>query len=201
MKRYAFVDVENTATTTEQMLGFVVDWMKVSEFLRHDKSCTKIYFYTAIESGDQSKATEFETLNNAPCNIVRSKQKMLYKRKDKLVSFPCTCGVTTAKNIDMGYNVKGNCDVELTVDALEKAEAGNEYYIFSGDGDFEFLALRLIEKNVKVTFVSHGKVIIRSGIRHGRYSSKLRKLVADNPKWLNFQEIDNWKKKFEKVVT
>ena len=30
MKRYAFIDVQNTASTTQRMLGFVIDWAKVT---------------------------------------------------------------------------------------------------------------------------------------------------------------------------
>lgn len=201
MKRYAFIDVENTATTTEEMLGFLIDWAKLAEFMKNSKSCTQVFFYTAIEAGDNQKAAEFEAINQTDCCTARTKQKMLYKRKDKYISLACnTCAATISKSIDMGYNVKGNCDVELTVDALEYAAKDNEYFIFTGDGDFEYLALKLMEKGTKVTFISHAKVIQRAGLPYGRYSKKLRKLVAANPTELSFQEIANWKNKFERVI-
>ncbi|MBP6860506.1 MAG: NYN domain-containing protein [Candidatus Pacebacteria bacterium] len=201
MKRYAFIDVENTATTAEDMLGFVVDWSKVADFLKNVKSCTEVFYYTAIETGDAQKAAEFEAIDKTACCVVRAKQKMLYKRKDKYLSFTCSkCGEPGNKSIDMGYNVKGNCDVELTVDALEHGEKDNEFYIFTGDGDFEYLAIKLMERGVKVVFVSHAKVIQRAGQPYGRYSKKLRDLVAANPTHLSFQELDNWKKKFERVI-
>jgi hypothetical protein len=28
-KRYAFVDVQNTASTTRKLLGFIIDWRKL----------------------------------------------------------------------------------------------------------------------------------------------------------------------------
>lgn len=34
MKRYAFIDANNTAATTERMLGFVVDWYKLCSVLK-----------------------------------------------------------------------------------------------------------------------------------------------------------------------
>jgi uncharacterized LabA/DUF88 family protein len=201
MKRFAYIDVENTATTTEQMLGFVVDWKKLGEFLKNDKSCSQVFFYTGIEEGDQHKAAEFEALKSLGCCVVRSKLKKRYKKNDKIVTFACTgCGLTNTRTVDMGYNTKANCDVELTVDALENAADSNECFIFSGDGDFEFLARKLMEKKTKVTFVSHAKVYMRAGLPYGRYSKKLRDLVAANPKEISFQEIQNWKFKMQKDV-
>ncbi len=201
MKRYAFVDVENTATTTEEMLGFVIDWAKLAEFMKNSKSCTRVFFYTSIEAGDNQKAAEFEVINQTDCCAAKTKQKMLYKRKDKYISLICgNCNATISKSIDMGYNVKGNCDVELTVDALELAAKDNEYFIFTGDGDFEYLVRKLMEKGTKVTFISHAKIIRRAGLPYGRYSKKLRELVAANPTSLSFQEINNWRNKLERVI-
>ena len=37
------------------------------------------------------------------------------------------------------YNSKSNCDVDLTVDAMEEAGPDKEFLIFTGDGDFEYL--------------------------------------------------------------
>jgi uncharacterized LabA/DUF88 family protein len=100
----------------------------------------------------------------------------------------------------MGYDKKANCDVELTVDALENAGPEHEFYIFTGDGDFEFLIRKLMEKGTKTTIVSHAKVYKRAGLPYGRYSTKLRELVAANQSMLNFQEIDNWKNKIRKEI-
>ena len=33
--------------------------------------------------------------------------------------------------VDMVYNRKSNCDVDLTVDAMEYAETNSEFYIFT----------------------------------------------------------------------
>ncbi len=50
--------------------------------------------------------------------------------------------------------VKGNMDIELTVDALELAPHIDHAVIFSGDGDFKPLIAALQRKGVRVSVVS-----------------------------------------------
>lgn len=198
----AFVDVQNTATTTEKMLGFVIDWHKFCRFLKEEKGFEKIFLYTGIEEGDQETAKEFDSLSQLEHCIVRSKLMKVYKKKDKTFTIECVnCGTENTKVIDMGYDKKGNCDVELTADALENAGKDKRYSIFSGDGDFEYLVRLLMEKDTHVTVVSHAKIYKRAGLPYGRYSTKLRNLVANNPEKLNFQEISNWKFKIKKDLS
>ena len=50
--------------------------------------------------------------------------------------------------------VKGNMDIELTVDALELAPFYDHMVLFSGDGDFTALVAALQRKGKRVTVVS-----------------------------------------------
>jgi uncharacterized LabA/DUF88 family protein len=50
--------------------------------------------------------------------------------------------------------VKGNMDIELTVDAMETAEHVDHIVLFSGDGDFKSLVEALQRKGVRVSVVS-----------------------------------------------
>jgi len=50
--------------------------------------------------------------------------------------------------------VKGNMDIELTVDAMELAPHVDHVVIFSGDGDFRPLVESLQRKGVRVSVVS-----------------------------------------------
>jgi uncharacterized LabA/DUF88 family protein len=50
--------------------------------------------------------------------------------------------------------VKGNMDIELTVDALEIAPHVDHIVLFSGDGDFRPLIEALQRKGVRVSVVS-----------------------------------------------
>jgi uncharacterized LabA/DUF88 family protein len=50
--------------------------------------------------------------------------------------------------------VKGNMDIELTVDALEQSAFYDHLVLFSGDGDFTALVAALQRKGKRVTVVS-----------------------------------------------
>jgi uncharacterized LabA/DUF88 family protein len=50
--------------------------------------------------------------------------------------------------------VKGNMDIELTVDAMEMAQYVDHIVLFSGDGDFKPLVEALQRKGVRVSIVS-----------------------------------------------
>jgi uncharacterized LabA/DUF88 family protein len=50
--------------------------------------------------------------------------------------------------------VKGNMDIELTVDAMELAPHVDHVVLFSGDGDFKPLLEALQRKGVRVSVVS-----------------------------------------------
>lgn len=32
--RYAFIDVQNTASTAQKLLGFIIDWNKLCKYLK-----------------------------------------------------------------------------------------------------------------------------------------------------------------------
>jgi NYN domain len=54
-----------------------------------------------------------------------------------------------------GYrNVKGDMDIELTVDAMEPADRVDHIVLFSGDGDFRSLVEAVQRRGVRVTVVS-----------------------------------------------
>src|SRR5690606_20439776 len=50
--------------------------------------------------------------------------------------------------------IKGNMDIELTIDALELVDVVDHYVIFSGDGDFRTLVEALQRKGRKASIVS-----------------------------------------------
>ncbi|MFA6494485.1 MAG: NYN domain-containing protein [Candidatus Paceibacterota bacterium] len=181
MKRYAFIDVQNTQSTTQTMLGFSVDWMKLSEYLKNNKSCTEVFLYTGIENGDIETANEFDILSKTECCVVRSKTVFIYKNKDKTSTIRCPyCQKESIQTVPMGYRKKSNCDVELSVDVIEKSGPDNEIFLFTGDGDFEYLIRRSLEKGAqRIYLCSYAGKEIKAGITESHYSTKLRKLVDE----------------------
>ncbi len=202
MRRYAFIDVQNTASTTEKMLGYIVDWNKVCDYLKNKKSCTEIYLYTGIENGDIETANGFDALGKIPCCNVKSKSVFAYKNKDKIIGFKCPdCGKESVQTLNTGYRKKSNCDVELSVDVIEKSGPEVELYIFTGDGDFEYLIRKAIEKGVeKVTIVSYAGKDIRAGMTIAVYSTKLKKLVSENNSKVIYMSLKDIKNNIKKDV-
>ncbi|MFA5023109.1 MAG: NYN domain-containing protein [Candidatus Paceibacterota bacterium] len=199
IKKYAFVDVQNTDTTTRKILGFVIDWPKFFSFLTNNWHCDKVFLYSGIDRGDVETAKEFEDLEKTGC-IVQSKTIFAYKNKDKEIKIDCPfCQKQFVEKVDMGYNHKSNCDVDLTVDAMELAGPNTEFYIFTGDGDFEYLIKKAVEKGSIVHIVSSAKRI-RSGPRYfiSRFSTKLRKLTEEDGGPVDFLNIDNLKNRIKK---
>jgi uncharacterized LabA/DUF88 family protein len=198
--KYAFIDVQNTESTTKQLLGFEIDRMRLFTFLKNDWECEKVFFYSGIDAGDMDTTKQFEELSKSGC-LVCAKIVFAYKNRDKTIKSVCSkCGNEFISTIDMGYNRKSNCDVDLTVDAMDNAKEGNEFYLFSGDGDFEYLIRKVIEKGTLVHIVSSAKKI-KSGPKYftSRFSTKLRKLIDEFGKPVDFLNIDNIRKRIEKI--
>src|SRR3989344_1929281 len=109
MKRYAFIDVQNTASTTRKLLGFLIDWKKLFLYLENKWKCEKVFFYTGIDNGDIETAKEFEELSKLGC-VIKSKIIFSYKRPNKTISIKCiNCEKENIEVVDMGYNRKSNC--------------------------------------------------------------------------------------------
>lgn len=200
LKRYAFIDVQNTASTTAKLLGFVIDWHKLYGYLLEKWKCEKVFFYTGIDEGDDVAVREYESLLKTGC-IVKAKTVFAYKKPDKTVSVKCIeCGKENVEVIDMGYNRKSNCDVDLTVDAMEESGINKEFLIFTGDGDFEYLIKKVVEKGTKVYIVSSNAGIKKPGINTRRLSTKLKELLKENRGNIDLIDIDTWKMRIKKDI-
>ena len=199
-RKFAFIDVQNTDSTTKQLLGFLIDWRKLHDFLIKEWNCEKVFFYSGVDSGDIDTTNECQVLEKAGCTM-RVKTVFSYKNKDKTIKVKCLkCGNDSIETVDMGYNRKSNCDVDLAVDAMECAGNNTELYIFSGDGDFEFLIRKVVQMGSIVHIVSSAKKI-QSGPKYftSRFSTKLRKMMDEVGKPVDFLNIDNLRKKIEKI--
>jgi len=199
MKKFAFIDVQNTETTTLKVLKFALDYERLFLYLRNKWKCEKIFFYPGIQHGYDIHGELFTRLNELGA-IVRPKYFFTYKNADRIVTTNCPkCNTEITQRIEMGYSWKCNCDVELTADILDHAEKDTEIFIFSGDGDFEFLIKKVIAKDVKVTIVSSAKKV-QKGPRYftARLSTKLRNLTQASGSPVRFIEIDNLKFQIKK---
>lgn len=165
------------------MLGFSINWRRLADYLMNKRSCSEVSFYTGIDNGDVETANEFESLKNDGYTV-KSKPIFAYKNKDKKISKRCVrCKEENVFIVDMGYKKKSNCDVELSIDAIEKSAPGVELMLFTGDGDFEYLIIKALEKGVERVYIfSYSGKDSKAGITISRFSTKLRNLIAVDTK-------------------
>jgi len=200
-KRYAFIDVPNTEGTVNQLLGFVIDWHKLYDYLKNHWNCEKVFFYSGIEKGDDERTNEYLELAKIGYQV-HAKPYSIYKSRGKIVKIICPkCENEIDYKVERGAKWKSNCDVELSVDAVNNARQGVEYLIFTGDGDFEYLIRDMVGKGVKAYVVSSAKKIkIAPRYFISRFSTKLRDLVAEKKDSVFYVDINLWKIKIKKDI-
>jgi len=120
------VDVQNVYYTTRQTYGCNFDYNAFWARATADREVVKAFAY-ATERGDQ-KQREFQ-------NILRAigfevKLKNFIQRADG--------------------SAKGDWDVGITIDAMEYADEADVLVLVSGDGDFDLLANKLVDKGKRV---------------------------------------------------
>ncbi len=131
-----FIDGSNLYAAAKA-LHFEIDYKLLrSEFMQRGK-LLRAYYYTAL-------------LENDDYSPIRPLVDWLHYNGFTMVTKP-------AKEFVDGQGrrkIKGNMDIELTVDALEAAHHVDHIVIFSGDGDFRPLVEALQRKGVRVSVVS-----------------------------------------------
>lgn len=222
MDRYALIDVSNTKGTTSLLLGFSIAWDKLIALLKGPRwDCKEVIYYEGTMENQkyEKRHRKLERLGY----VVRSKLIFMQQGKQKSLRFICmgcktenntdltkarfvcdTCTIDNSVRSNQNRNPKANFDVEITVDALSYAGPNTEIILFTGDGDFRYLAEKLLEKGSLVTFVSSRKQT--SSVRR-RFSTRLKDLVAEHelesqkkdvtPR-VRILEIDNWKRLIER---
>ena len=174
-KTYAFIDASNIIYGARAE-GWLIDLHKLFRYLKKKFLASKAFFYY----GKDSKSKKKESFLN------------------KLKQFGYILRVKEIKRY--GKRMKANCDVDLTVDAMEEAGKNTEFLIFTGDGDFEYLIKKVIEKGTKVYIVSSNAGVKKPGIITKRLSTKLKTLIRENRNKVYFIEIDSWKMRIRKQI-
>ncbi|MGR3631791.1 LabA-like NYN domain-containing protein [Limimaricola soesokkakensis] len=131
-----FIDGANLHATGKA-LGFDIDYKLLrQEFLRRGR-LIRAYYYTALLDGDEYSP-------------IRPLVDWLQYNGFAMRTKPAR-EFTDAQG---RRKIKGNMDVELTVDALDLADRIDHAVLFSGDGDFRALAEALQRRGVRVSVVS-----------------------------------------------
>jgi uncharacterized LabA/DUF88 family protein len=131
-----FIDGANLYSTAKA-LGLDIDYKRlVKEFQSHG-TLVRAFYYTAVIEDQEFSAG-------------RPLLDWLDYNGFTVVTKP------TREFIDANGHrkVKGNMDIELTVNAMELAEHVDQIVLFSGDGDFRSLVEAVQRRGVRVTVVS-----------------------------------------------
>lgn len=131
-----FIDGANLYAAA-RALGFDIDYKLLrQEFMRRGKLLRAFYYTALLENDEYSPIRPLvDWLNYNGFSMVTKSAKEYTDSQGR-------------------RKVKGNMDIELTVDALELAPHVDHIVLFSGDGDFRPLIEALQRKGVRVSVVS-----------------------------------------------
>ena len=131
-----FVDGANLYHTS-RALGFEIDFAAMLDYFRRGTYLLRAFYYTAL----------VETEEYSP---LRPLTDWLAYNGWQVVTKPARQQADPAGRLRM----KGNMDVELTVDMLELAPHLDHVVLVSGDGDFRRLVEAVQRKGVRVSVIS-----------------------------------------------
>lgn len=131
-----FIDGANLYAASKT-LGFDIDYRKLLKAFQKRGYLLRAYYYTAL-------------IEDQEYSSIRPLIDWLDYNGYKVVTKPAKEFTDSAGR----RKIKGNMDIELTVDAMQMAEVVDHFVIFSGDGDFRSLVDALQRKGRKVSVVS-----------------------------------------------
>lgn len=131
-----FIDGANLYAAAKS-LGFDIDYRKLLKAFQERGYLLRAYYYTALVE-DQ----EYSSIRPLIDWLDYNGYKVVTKPAKEFTD-------STGRR-----KIKGNMDIELTIDAMELADAVDHFVIFSGDGDFRSLVEALQRRGRKVSVVS-----------------------------------------------
>lgn len=131
-----FIDGANLYATAKS-LGFDIDYKRLLGLFRQKGQLVRALYYTALPEEQEYSS-------------IRPLIDWLDYNGFSMVTKP-TKEFTDATG---RRKVKGNMDIELTVDAMRLADSLDHIVIFSGDGDFRSLVAALQQKGKRVSVIS-----------------------------------------------
>ncbi len=122
---------------TSRALGFDIDYKRMLKYFEKKAYLLRACYYTAL-------------IEDQEYSSIRPLIDWLDYNGYRVITKP-TKEFTDASG---RRKVKGNMDIELTVDALELAGTVDHFVLFSGDGDYRYLVEALQKKGRKVSVAS-----------------------------------------------
>ena len=131
-----FIDGANLHAATK-LLEFEIDFKLFHEEFSKYGKLLRAYYYTALMENDEHSG-------------IKPLVDWLSYNGFTMVTKPAKEFIDSQG----GRKIKGNMDIELTVDAMELAPHVDHIILFSGDGDFRSMVESVQRQGVRVTVVS-----------------------------------------------
>lgn len=131
-----FIDGANLYATAKS-LGFDIDYKRLLAYFRSKGHLVRALYYTAL-----AEEQEYSSIRPLIDWLDYNGFTMVTKPTKEFTD-------STGRR-----KVKGNMDIELTVDAMRLADTLDHIVLFSGDGDFRSLAAALQQRGKRVSIVS-----------------------------------------------
>ena len=131
-----FIDGANLYATAKS-LGFDVDYKRLLREFQSRGNLLRAFYYTAVIEDQEYSSIRplIDWLDYNGYSVVTKATKEFVDQTGR-------------------RKVKGNMDIELTVDAMRLADSLDHIVIFSGDGDFRSLVAALQQKGKRVSVIS-----------------------------------------------
>ena len=131
-----FIDGANLYATAKT-LGFDIDYKRLLEEFQSRGKLFRSFYYTAVIEDQEFSSMRplLDWLDYNGFTVVTKATKEFVDASGR-------------------RKIKGNMDIELTVDAMELAEHIDQMVLFSGDGDFRSLVEAVQRRGVRVTVIS-----------------------------------------------
>lgn len=153
-KTYVFIDVANIIYGAKKTGKWKVSYLKLINYLKTRYDAHRIFFFAGVKSIEKNN---FNKLANYGY-VLRLKELKIYKRKPSIRKIKCpNCKRDFVKKFYRHPELKANCDVDLTFEAMRHSSDYSRMILLSGDGDFYPLVKFLLEKGRELRVIAESR--------------------------------------------
>lgn len=134
---------------TQRKLGWSFDWKKIKDCLKEQYFISEFRYYVGIKKDDVKMSGYLKYLDAIGFIVITKPIKVIKISNDHPMR----------KLYNYSEIYKSNFDVEITTDMIFDRQNIDEYILFSGDSDFEYLVKRLKGVGKKVIIYSSRKTL------------------------------------------
>jgi uncharacterized LabA/DUF88 family protein len=152
-KTIALIDAANIIYANKY-LEWSIDHRCLIKYLKERFGVKRVIYYAGLEKEDNEKENFYKKIKKFGFKT-KIKPVAIFKGKYYWKNFKCPrCKKRISKKFQGPPIKKANCDVDLTIDAINFSQTYDTLLLFSGDGDFSSLVDYLKKKGKKTIIFS-----------------------------------------------